>query len=31
MVETIFNKELVEGKTPENWRNHFILPVFKGK
>jgi len=27
----LFNKVLIERKKPEDWRNSFILPIFKRK
>jgi len=30
-LKDLFNKVLIEGKMPEDWRKNFIEPIFKGK
>ena len=30
-LKNLFNKVLIEGKMPEDWRKSFIVPIFKGK
>jgi len=31
IISDLFNKVLVEGKMPEEWRKSFVVPIFKGK
>jgi len=30
-LKDLFNKVLIEGKIPEDWRKSFIVPIFKSK